>query len=223
MLWRIWCICGMAISKQIIHDFKTETIHRWSILEAWGIQTVFIATKFIAKFWKVFVNSNKLLKVATFFDGRYQGKFLKIFLKNLLAFIDQSIATVARDRIFLLPCSYHFFCELYWRLRELNVGILVDQLFMKKTESFILLTHYPLFLVELNIYHILCVLAIINGVVINSCWLYCERERNLEEKSSIKSVVLTASFNMLYKNLSWEEYLTKLALHWLRMFKDSLK
>jgi hypothetical protein len=84
---------------------------------------------------------------------------------------------------------------------------------MKKAKSLVFLAHYPFFLIELNIYDIFSVLAVIDRVIINSCRFYCKRQRDLKEKSSIKAVIFATSFNMFNKDLCWEEYLAEFALH----------
>lgn len=43
---------------------------------------------------------------------------------------------------------------------------------MKEAESFVFLAYYPLFLVELDIYDVFRVLAIVNRIIVNSCRLY---------------------------------------------------
>ena len=182
---------------------------------------MFVACIFIAELREMLVNANKLFKITAFFDRWNQCEFLKILLQNFLAFINQAIAT--RNRVLLLPSSYHLLCELNWRLRELDVRVLVDQFFMKKAKSLVLLAHYPFFLVELYIDNVFSVLAIVDWIVINSCWFDSKWQRNLKEESPIEAIVFATSLNMLNKNLSREENLAEFTLHRLRMFKDSLK
>ena len=108
------------------------------------------------------------------------------------------------------------------RLRELDIRVLINKLFMQKAERLILLTYVPLFLVELNINDILSVLPIIDWVIVNSGWFDCNIQGNLEEERPWKSVFFAASFNMLNEDLCREENLTEFALHRLRMFEYSL-
>ncbi len=95
----------------------------------------------VAELREMFINTDELLEMRTFLDGRNQSQLLQVFLKDLLPLINDVIATC--DRVFL-HTSDHFLCEMYRRLRELNVWVLVNQFFMKQTESFILLTYDPL-------------------------------------------------------------------------------
>ncbi len=118
------------------------------------------------------INPNKLFEVAAFFDSWNQSKFLKIFLQNFLALINQAIASC--DGILLLSSSYNLFSELNRRLGELYIGVLINQFFMEEAKSFILLAYNPFFLVELDIDDVFSILTIVNWIIINPCRLYCE-------------------------------------------------
>ena len=93
---------------------------------------------------------------------------------------------------------------------------------MKHTESFVLLTHYPSFVIKVNLDYILSVLPVVNRVNIYSCLLNTDAQRNLKEVWSIVSIVLIAGLYMVYENLRRKEYLTELALHGLWMLEYSL-
>lgn len=135
---------------------------------------MFIARIFIAKFREMLINPNELFEVAAFFDSWNQSKFLKIFLQNFLALINQAIASCDCDGILLLSSSYNLFCELNRRLGELYIGVLINQFFMEEAKSFILLAYNPFFLVELDIDDVFSILTIVNWIIINPCRLYCE-------------------------------------------------
>lgn len=94
---------------------------------------------------------------------------------------------------------------------------------MQQAESFVLLAHYPLFLVELHIDNILRVLSIVDRVVIDPGWFNCEGEGDLEEEGAVETVVLAASLHVFHENLCGEEDLTEFALHGLWMLENALE
>lgn len=120
----------------------------------------------IAELWEMLINPYELLEMRAFFDGWDQCKFLQILLQDLLSLIYQPIAVGYRG--LLLASPQHLLCELNRGLRELDVGVLIYEFFMQKTESLILLAYNPFFLIEGNVDDILGVLTIVNRIVVNS-------------------------------------------------------
>ncbi len=71
---------------------------------------------------------------------------------------------------------------------------------MKYTESFILLTHNPSLIIEVNLDYVLCVLSVVNRVDVYPCLLNANTQRNLEEMRSVVPIVLITSLDMVYED-----------------------
>lgn len=84
---------------------------------------------------------------------------------------------------------------------------------MHVAKRLVLLVNYPCSFVKINLHSVFSVSSIICWVFLDKSLNDADGERNLEKVGSVKSVVFVAAFNVIDKNLSWEEYLTKLALH----------
>lgn len=119
----------------------------------------------VTELGEMLVDGNELFEVRTLLNGGNQCQLLKVLLQDLLSFINQAVTTWYG---LFLDTPDHLFCEVDRRLGEFDVGILVYQLLMKEAEGFVLLAHDPLFLVELDLNHILCILSVVNGIIVHS-------------------------------------------------------
>lgn len=157
---------------------------------------------------------------------RNQGKILQILLQDFSSIFNKTWTTW-RACLGTLGLSSEvckrFLGKLKWALRKFDIRILVYKLFMKGAEILIFLAHHPLFVIEVNLYHILCVLPVINRIDVYSSLLYTNAKRYLKEVTSCVSIVLVTRFHMIYKYLWREENLAELALHRLGMLKYSLE
>ena len=157
---------------------------------------------------------------------RNQGKILQILLQDLSSIFNKTWTTW-RPCLGTLGLSSkvckRLLGKLKWALREFDIRILVNEFFMKGAEILVFLADHPLFVIKVNLYHILCVLPIINRIDVYSSLLYTNAKRYLKEVTSCVSIVFVTRLHMVNKYLWREENLAELALHRLGMLKYSLE
>lgn len=85
------------------------------------------------------------------------------------------------------------------------------------------MTYDPCLVIEVYLYHILCVLSVVNWVNVDPCLLDADAQRNLEEVRSVIPIVFVTSLHMVNEDFRGEEHLAELALHGLRMLEHSLE
>lgn len=177
-------------------------------------------TIIVAELGEVLIDPYELLEMWALFNSRDESQLLQVLLEDFLPLINQSIP-IRYGRLFLAG-PQHLLGELNRRLRKLDVRILIDQFLVQQAERLVFLAHYPLFLVECNVNHILCILPIVNGIIVYPGWFDGEREWDLEEERPCEAVVFAARFHVLHEDLCREEDLTEFALHGLWVLEYTL-
>ena len=71
---------------------------------------------------------------------------------------------------------------------------------MKHTESFVLLTHDPSLVIEVNLDYVLCVLSVVHRVDVYPSLLNANAQWNLEEMRPVVPIVLITGLDMVYEN-----------------------
>lgn len=116
-----------------------------------------------------------------------------------------------------------FLGKLKARLGELDVRILVNELFMQVVEGFIFLLDYPRLIVEIYLDNILSIVSVVFWIFLNKCLLYTDAHWYLEKVRPTEPMIFTAVFDMIYKDLRRKENRAEFTLHSLRVLKNSLK
>jgi hypothetical protein len=144
-------------------------------------------------------------------------------LKHLSSIFDQ--ISWSLHWCFTLHCTqiiHALLGKLVWAWWELDIRILIDELLMKITEGLVLLIYNPSLVIKVYLDNVFSILTVILRINIDSSLADADTQRYLEEMWSSVPVVFVASFDMFNEDLRWEEHLTELTLHWLRMLEYSL-
>lgn len=104
----------------------------------------------------------------------------------------------------------------------LDARIELDQSFMKLAEWLIFLAYVPSFTIKMNMDNILCILAIVLLIHVDSCLLDSESKRQTEKWNSLMFNVLSANLDMVNEGIALMKHLTVLALNNFSIFKGLL-
>lgn len=170
------------------------------------------------------LNSHELLELGALLNRRNEREVLQVLLQHLPSILDQSRGATAPTISF---SSIHpeviqrLRRKLERALRELNVGVLIDECLVQRAERLVPLLDYPLLVVEVDLYCVLGVGPVVVGILRDRGLLDADAEWDLEELGAAVPVVLVAALHVLHEYLRREENLAELALHSRRMLENS--
>ncbi len=116
----------------------------------------------------------------------------------------------------------HSLIELIGTVWELDRWELRQKAVMQTAESLILLINCPRLSIEFDFDNILSIGAMVKLILHHPCICDLHMQGYLEEDRTLASIVFSALFDMIDKNLTRVENVAELALHGNRVLKNSL-